>query len=241
MKRLVLINDLMLFSHQPELEALDIIVHRASRSFPARTTLISGDELVAFWSRATKGAEADAVVLIGTRPPLLAAISASPRAQADTILCRTVRTHAQDGHTDAVRIHDSGQPPPLRTGARVLIADDVAMSGATLDAVMTVYLGYADAKIQVRTLFATPTALRRLRARYPCADVTTEYPLEFAPITEGTAIFLSALLFGTLRQRPFLDHDDLLHPYFGTNLAPLRELRRAAGELLPPGFALPRR
>ncbi|MGH3885196.1 MAG: hypothetical protein ACRDSZ_01285 [Pseudonocardiaceae bacterium] len=201
--------------------------------FPATTTYVGFEELVRTWDAAMMGTAADAILFVGTRPPLLADRATAMVTPAQMIQLTTSRGHDTAGRTAAVRLIGCSDPAALRQSSHLLVADDVAMSATTLHAVLSSGLIRPDATVCVRIAFATVPALRRLRAEFPTAGIRAERVLDFAPVTEGTAIFLSALFFGILRGRPFLCQRKLLRPFFGADLAALHELRDLVRRLLP--------
>jgi hypothetical protein len=234
--KLILINDLPLFSTPDDVDAFDKAVRTqteaACAQFPAATTYVGFEELTGAWEAATSGTAADVVLLVGTRPPLLTARVPAGSA-ATQVQLTTSRAHDAAGRTATVRVTDSSDPAALRHGSHVLVVDDVAMSGATLHAVLTSGLIDPRAGMSVRIAFATMAALRRLRTEFPTTDVHAGHALEFAPVSEGSVIFLSALFFGSLRGCPFLCQRELLLPFFGADLGPVHELRDLVRGLLP--------
>ncbi len=235
--KLCLINDLPLFSTSDDADDFDEAIRTRIEAicppFPAATTYVGFEELVRTWDAAMFGTGADVILLVGTRPPLLAGRAPAGSVPAQTVKLTTSRVHDVAGRTAAVRVIGSSGIAALGQCSRLLVADDVAMSGATLHAVLASGLIGPNAALSVRIAFANLSALQHLRAEFPTADILAERVLDFAPVTEGTAIFLSALLFGTLRGRPFLCQRELLRPFFGADLAPLHELRDLIQGLLP--------
>lgn len=235
--KLSLINDLPLFSTPDDAdgfeEAARTQIEAACPQFPATTTYVGFEELVRTWDAATSGTTADVILLVGTRPPLLASRAPAGSVAAQLVQLTTSRVHDVAGRTATVRVISSSDPATLRQSSHLLVADDVAMSAATLHAVLASGLIRPNAALSVRIAFATVPALQRLHAEFPTADIRAERVLGFAPVTEGTAIFLSALFFGTLRGRPFLCQRELLRPFFGADLAPLHKLRDLVQGLLP--------
>jgi hypothetical protein len=235
--KLLLINDLPLFSAPADTTGFEQAIRAQAeplcQQLPAATTYVGFEELLRTWSEATSHTTAEVLLLVGTRPPLLAGHLPTGSATAERVLLTTSRVHDAAGHTERVRVIGSSDPVTLRHSSNVLVADDVAMSAATLHAVLGSGVIRADASVSVRVAYATVPALQRLRATHPAADVCAEHVLDFAPVTEGTAIFLSSLFFGNLRGRPFLCQHELLRPFFGADLAPVHELRDLAQGLLP--------
>ena len=74
--KLVLINDLPLFSGPPDATGLSQVIRAHAeplcQQLPATTTYVGFEELISTWSRATSETTAEVMVLVGTRPPLLA-------------------------------------------------------------------------------------------------------------------------------------------------------------------------
>jgi hypothetical protein len=236
MMTLKLINDLPLFSMPADAPGFDetvrVELEAAASRFPAETSLVGFEDLRRTWAAVTSCAAADVTLLVGTRPPLLEAlIPAKPNADR-IVQVSTSREHDSSGQTAIVRITGTSDLDALHNASHLLVADDVAMSAVTLRAVLHCGLIDASTAVSVRIAFATAAALCRLRLEFPLFDIHAESEMDFAPVTEGTAIFLSALFFGTLRGRPFLCQRELLAPFFGADLGPLHELRDGVRELL---------
>lgn len=227
--KLVLLNDLPLFSPADDADHLEETVRTqveaARRRFPAITTYIGFGELIHIWEAATSGTAADVILLVGTRPPLLARYARAGFQANQIVHLTTSRASDTAGRTASVDVTGPSHPSALHQASHLLVADDVAMSATTLRCVLRSGLMHPDTVLSVRTAFATAVASQRLHTGFPAADVRTERILDFVPVTEGTAIFLSALLFGSLHGRLFLSQRALLRPFFGENLAPLHDLR----------------
>jgi hypothetical protein len=235
--KLILINDLPLFSPPDDADGFEKAVRTQTEvvctQFPATTTYVAFEDLVGAWDAATCGTAADVILVVGTRPPLLAARTPPRSAAVQIVNVATNRVHDVAGRTATVRIIDPSDPAALRPSSHVLVADDVAMSGSTIDAVLASGLIDPNAVVSVRIAFATVAALRHIRAEFPRADLRAEHTLDFVPVSEGTVIFLSALFFGSLRGRPFLCQRELLRPFFGADLAPLHRFRDLVRRHLP--------
>jgi hypothetical protein len=235
--KLCLINDLPLFSTPHDAGAFDDAIRTqidtACSRFPAATTYVGFEELLRIWDATLSGPTANVILLVGTRPPLLASRAPTATAPARIVQLTTRRVHDAAGRTASVRVIGSSDPAALRQSPHLLVADDVAMSATTLHAVLSSGLIRPDAGVHLRIAFATVPALRRLRSEFPTVNIRAQRELDFAPVTEGTVIFCSALLFGILRGRPFLSQRELLRPFFGTELTPLHELRDRVRTLLP--------
>lgn len=227
--KLSLVNDLSLFSIPDDPGGFEAAIRTQIEAdcsrFPATTTYVGFEELIRTWDATMSGTAADVILLVGTRPPLLANWGAAGSVATQTVQLTTSRVHDVSGRTATVRVIGCSDPAALRQSSHLLVADDVAMSASTLHAVLASGLIRANVPLSVRIAFATIPALQRLRAEIPTADIRAERVLDFAPVTEGTVIFLSALFFGSLRGTPFLCQRELLWPFFGSDLAPLHKLR----------------
>ena len=75
--KLILINDLPLFSAPDDADGFEKAVRTKTEAVcaqcPATTTYVAFDDLVGAWDAAISGTRADVILLVGTRPPLLAA------------------------------------------------------------------------------------------------------------------------------------------------------------------------
>src|SRR5215813_5241375 len=95
---LILINDLPLFSAPDDADGFEKAVRTqteaVSAQFPASTAYVGFEELVDAWVAAMSGTAADVILLVGTRPPLLAA-----RAPVGSLAAQVVRLTAN-------RVHD---------------------------------------------------------------------------------------------------------------------------------------
>ncbi len=225
--RLDLIDDLPLF--QPANAHRDALVRarmdQLANTIPAELTYVSFEDFERLWTRTT-ATTAEVLVPIGTRPRLLTARASVSDAEVVSVMTR--RTLCADGKTGQVDIDAGNELAHRCAGRSVLIADDVAMSAHTLLAVLATLrqTERAPASVVVGTCFATGQAIERVRRAYPDVAVRTQAMFDYEPITGGTAIFLSDLLYGTLHDQPFLSQTELLRPFFGTTLAPLHNLRQ---------------
>ncbi|MGY0237012.1 hypothetical protein [Longispora urticae] len=234
--RLHLVNDLPLFREDPDgaLEDLVVgVVRTIAAGLPARLSYVGYQDLARLWSR-TVAWPADALVLVGTRPPLLTR-DVDRTVPAAVVPMMTRRRLDPGGRTSEVDlVAGAGRlDPAART---VVVADDVLMSATTVLAVLAevrrqVGPGVA---VQVRAALATPYAARRIEAAHPAVTVVAAAVLDYEPIVGGTAIFLSDLLFGTLRGAPFLEQAELLRPFLGADLTALCALRDAVALSHPP-------
>jgi hypothetical protein len=221
--RLHLINDIPLFraavGNADPMRTVEHTMTALATTIPARMTFVDYAELERRWHDVLAG-QVQRLVLVGTRPPLLTA-RVRPDLSARAQVIMTQRRHDTAGRTSAVEASPGNGRPEHRHG-RILVADDVAMSGTTLHAVLA---GLPQTcSVSVRTAFATRHALDRLRAGG--VDAASAIVLDYEPVREGTVILLSDLLYGTLRGTDFLAQTELLRPFFGKRLAPLHDLRR---------------
>ena len=215
-----LINDLPLIGECTDVPALDAMVAETIReqaeALPAAVAWIDFSEFERLWAR-TAADDADLFVLIGTRPPKLWSRDPDRAATQRAVHVQTTRLHGVHGHTSSVRLHEL---PQFGEAGRICVLDDVLMSGSTVQAVLDAYDD--DRKATVRVVIGTAAGLGRVAADVVSAQVV----IEAEPIVEATAIFVSDLLYGDLRGRPFLSQTGLLRPYFGTDLEPWHRLRR---------------
>lgn len=227
--RLHLIDDIPLLHAIDEPPTLDKELGAAlkmlSRTTPASIEYIPFTEVLRWW-RTHDRVAADTYVLVGTRPALLRrrhpeGISAGTVLQVDV-----GRVLDQRGHTVQARITSPQWLTEPAVG-RVCIIDDVLMSGHTAAAVIdAVKSGGQATSTTLNLLVATVPGASKITDVYPNVRIESSLLLDYRPIIDGTVIFLSDLLYGTLRGRPFLDQAGLLHPFFGTDLAQVAALRQ---------------
>lgn len=222
-----LVNDLPLFGHLSAEVAADeqvrAAVDRLARTNPARTGYVSFADFRAWWHRQREVPSGQACVLVGARPALLHELDPLDAAPEQVVPVRPKRQLNERGQTVAAVVPEA----ELLTGLaadRVRVLDDVLMSGSTLAAVLRVLAERErPVELSAELLIANARTSAQLRERTGVA-LGAWLSLDYEPILEGTVIFLTDLLHGQLRGKPFRSQHALLAPFFGTDPAPLREL-----------------
>ncbi|MGH3829162.1 MAG: hypothetical protein ACRDRS_01710 [Pseudonocardiaceae bacterium] len=232
--RLHLVNDLPLFGIIDDRPSGERLVHEEVRRLcsliPASVTYLSFDDVERLWANSVPAA-CDVLVLVGTRPPRLCARRSSIRNRFSLVVAATLRTLNSQGHTESVLVTFDTPLDQLGEAEELYVIDDVAMSGITLQAVLTALSQHRSwGSMSVRVLVATVRSLEQVRASFPTVNTRAEMVLDFEPIDHGTVIFLWDLLYGTLRGQPFLTQTELLLPFFGRDLSVLYRLRHAIAD-----------
>lgn len=227
--RLHLINDIPLLHDIDEPATLDkelgTAIRVLSRATPASIEYISFAEFLRWW-RAHDRVAADTYVLVGTRPALLHRRHPEGISASNVLLIDVGRVLDQRGHTVQARITSPQWLTEPAVG-RVCIVDDVLMSGHTAAAVVdAVGHGGQATSTTLSLLVSTVPGARKLARAHPAVRIDASLLLDYRPIIDGTVIFLSDLLYGSLQGRPFLDQTGLLRPFFGTDLAQVAALRQ---------------
>ncbi|MBR7825988.1 hypothetical protein KDK95_06700 [Actinospica sp. MGRD01-02] len=226
--KLHLIDDLPLFGVCDDMAGMErSLRHRIdslTRTAPAQVSYIDFAGFRSLWEATAHGACATALV-VGTRPRILAARFAHASRDCAVIAVHPKRRHGTHGETAAVEVEEDLQVLPL-AGGPLTVLDDIMFSGKTAVSVLS-SLPPASWRgpVSVRTVLATREAINFVKTACPQAQVVSQIVADYAPVTEGTAIFLWDLLFGTLGGRPFLSRTDLLAPFFGDDLAGLLGIR----------------
>jgi hypothetical protein len=226
--KLHLIDDLPLFGACDDMAGMEKSlrdrIDSLARTVPAQVSYIDFAGFQSLWEATADGTSATTLV-VGTRPQILAARSRHARRDSGIIAVHPKRRHGDGGETAAVEVEEGLEDLPLASGP-LTVLDDVMFSGKTAVSVLSSLppASWRD-PVSVRTVLATREAIDFVETAYPQARVVSQIVADYAPVTEGTAIFLWDLLFGTLGGRPFLSRTDLLAPFLGDDVAALRSIR----------------
>jgi hypothetical protein len=106
--KLCLINDLPLFSTPHDAGAFDDAIRTqidtACLRSPSAMTYVGFEELLRIWDATLSGPTANVILLVGTRPPLLASRAPTATAPARIVQLSTRRVHDAAGQTASVRV-----------------------------------------------------------------------------------------------------------------------------------------
>ena len=226
--KLHLIDDLPLFGVCDDMAGMEKLlrdrIDHLSRTIPAQVSYIDFAEFQSLWESTAGGAPATALV-VGTRPQLLAARLPHTSRGSAVVAVHPQRKHGAGGETAAVEVVEDLAGLPLATGP-LAVLDDVMASGKTVVSVLSSLLPASwHFPVSVRTVLATREAIDLVETEFPQVNVVSQIVADYAPVKEGTTIFLWDLLFGTLGGRPFLSRTDLLLPFFGGDLTALFSIR----------------